>query len=88
MDTLDAQIREFGTTMSIEIHPNASELHSVKCYLGSIIYNLFSESIEYRCKERTLTVKFISRRIEDKVVIEIEDNGIGIDLKAKGDHIF
>ena len=57
-------------------------------FLESILYNLISNSIQYSCPSRPLEIE-ISNCIEnDRVVIMVKDNGLGIDLKLYGDKIF
>lgn len=64
----------------------ADEIISIKAYVNSILYNLISNAIQYRSPERSLTIDISSYRIDDYVVIEVLDNGLGIDLERfRGD---
>lgn len=45
---------------------------------GQVIQNLISNSIKFRDHKRNLIIKINSRKEDNKVVIEYEDNGIGI----------
>ena len=57
-------------------------------YLESILYNLISNAIKYR-KQRAIPEVKLRTYIEDeRVVLEVSDNGLGIDLKKYGHQIF
>ena len=65
----------------LEINYNAA-------YIESIVYNLISNAIRYADKERNplITIKFYNEN--DLSVLEIADNGIGIDLEKNQNKIF
>lgn len=57
-------------------------------YLESVLYNLISNAIKYRRQNVTPEVK-LRTYIEDKrVILEVSDNGLGIDLNKYGHQIF
>jgi PAS domain S-box-containing protein len=57
-------------------------------YLESILYNIISNSIRYRHPERkpTISIKWLIEN--DLNVLQISDNGVGIDLVKNADKIF
>lgn len=57
-------------------------------YLESIIYNLVSNSIKYRSKTRKLKIAISSFSENSNVILEISDNGMGIDLSKFGKKLF
>jgi light-regulated signal transduction histidine kinase (bacteriophytochrome) len=60
-----------------------------KLYLESILMNLISNSIKYKKDDEAADIKI--RTYPDKngrIVLECEDNGIGIDLRLHGSKIF
>jgi PAS domain S-box-containing protein len=63
-------------------------LHSIKTYLHSVFYNLIFNSVKYRQIQREPVLKIKSRQKEGKVIINFEDNGVGIDLEKRGNEIF
>ena len=67
---------------------NAPDIVYVKPYLLSIIRNLVTNAIKYRSLQRRLQVEINTKRINNKVIFTIEDNGIGIDLKKNGHLLF
>jgi signal transduction histidine kinase len=57
-------------------------------YLESIIQNLLSNALKYSSPLRTAKIHFQSDIINDKTVLIVCDNGLGIDLKEHGKEIF
>jgi signal transduction histidine kinase len=57
-------------------------------YLESILYNLISNAIKYRRKWIKSVIKIKTYLEEHKIVLEVSDNGIGIDLKRYGSQVF
>ena len=66
---------------SIRYQFNAPEIRfSIKDF-RSIIYNLLSNAIKYRSRKRTCKICINTYHQEDALVMEVKDNGIGIDPK-------
>jgi signal transduction histidine kinase len=61
---------------------------SVRLYVQSIVYNLVSNSIKYRDPDRQLKVIFSVKKDNNNIILSVEDNGSGIDLKANRDRLF
>jgi len=59
-----------------------------EAYLESILLNFLSNAIKYRSHERKAFVKVKAYYEEGSLLLEIEDNGIGIDLTKHGDKLF
>jgi signal transduction histidine kinase len=66
----------------------APKIYTVKAFVQSVFYNLLSNSIKYRSEERNLVVTANSFVEEGKLIIEIKDNGLGIDVEKHKDSIF
>ena len=76
---------------SIEITLNFSEapvIFSIRSTLYGIISKLISNAIKYRSSERTPGILFTTRIAADRVLLEITDNGLGMDLSQIGDKLF
>jgi signal transduction histidine kinase len=74
----DNQIKEHN--IQIEYNLQEINLHSIKSYIQSILFNLISNAIKYKSNKRTPVIS-ISTQIENNFVcIAVKDNGIGIDL--------
>ena len=66
----------------------AEEIVTIKGYLHSIFFNLISNSLKYRKPNETPVIKITSRKMNGKIVLLFQDNGIGIDLSTAGEHVF
>ncbi|MDH7911490.1 sensor histidine kinase [Winogradskyella sp. SYSU M77433] len=70
---------------------NIDKNHHVKgipAYLDSIILNFLTNAIKYRSEKRVPQIELTSSIQKDYVVLNIKDNGLGIDMKKFGDKIF
>lgn len=62
--------------------------YTIKPYFHSIFYNLISNSIKYSKPDTKPVIKINIERRDGKLVINYEDNGIGIDMESYKDKIF
>ena len=86
-NVISEQILLSETTIIKNI-PDDLTINYNPAYLESILYNLISNAIRYKHPERKPIIK-INWSNEDNIkVLEISDNGIGIDLKKNKDKIF
>jgi PAS domain S-box-containing protein len=67
---------------------NVSQVNSIAVYFHSILLNLVSNALKYKDPLRPLTLKISVREENGFWVIEIQDNGLGIDLDAHATEIF
>jgi PAS domain S-box-containing protein len=75
----------------IKIITNFSEsdqMVTVKSYLNSVFYNLISNSIKYRRQDIQTKIEITSSYKNNNLQLNFKDNGLGIDLKQKGDQVF
>lgn len=86
-NVLSNQISSNEVTILTEI-PEDTVINYNPAYLESILYNIISNSIRYRDHSRKaiITIKFFMEN--DMKVLQISDNGIGIDLVRNADKIF
>lgn len=61
---------------------------ALAAYLESILLNLMTNAVKYRSEDRDPIIKISTEIKGDYIVLSIEDNGIGIDLKKNGFKIF
>ncbi len=61
---------------------------AIEAYLDSIILNFLSNAIKYRSDDRMSYVEVNSRVEGDFVIIDISDNGQGIDLNVNSNKLF
>jgi PAS domain S-box-containing protein len=76
---------------NVEIKNDVSkgiEINTIPAYFESIIFNLISNAIKYKAPKRKAIVEIFAKKKDDKIIISVRDNGIGIDLKLNKDKIF
>jgi PAS domain S-box-containing protein len=66
----------------------ADEIFSQRVYMYSIFYNLISNSIKYQRPNVQPIIEINSTKQNGMIILKFKDNGLGIDLKSKGDKIF
>ena len=77
---LDAQITtDFSAASMINYAPQ---------YLNSIFHNLVSNSLKYHHPERKPEIHLRTIREDDKIILAIRDNGLGIDLVKHRNNFF
>jgi PAS domain S-box-containing protein len=84
---LSSQIKTNSITIN-NLVSSEVEIKYNSAYLESILYNIISNAIRYSHKERNsiITIKYYKEN--DLKVLEIADNGIGIDLEKNKNKIF
>ncbi|MBR2649031.1 MAG: hypothetical protein IKD55_09330 [Sediminibacterium sp.] len=73
---------------SIQLGGNCTEVYTNPAYFESILQNLVSNAIKYRSPERSPIVQINLIQENDYVLLEVTDNGLGIDLQKYGSRIF
>ena len=63
-------------------------MNTLKSYIHSIFYNLISNSIKYKRQAVPAVIEIKSKKVNNKIELTFKDNGMGIDLKTKGDQVF
>jgi signal transduction histidine kinase len=84
---LRKEIEKHGVTIERDIE-NCQVLYSVKPMVHSILYNLISNAIKYHSSERKPVIEIRAEENASFYVLEIKDNGLGIDLKRHKDNLF
>ncbi len=64
------------------------EILAIPAYLDSVLLNFITNGIKYRSPDREAKVTFTTTIKNDFVVLQIKDNGLGIDLKRHGGKLF
>jgi PAS domain S-box-containing protein len=57
-------------------------------YLESLFLNFTTNSIKYSSSERDSFIKYSAEKVDDKIILSITDNGLGIDLNKNGEKLF
>lgn len=86
-EVLYEQIELSNAIFIIDV-PEDAIINYNSAYLESILYNLISNAIRYRHPQRKpiITIKLYKESKKD--VLEITDNGIGIDMEKNGEKLF
>lgn len=63
-------------------------LPAKKAYLHSIIHNLLLNAIKYCSEERPLRILLKVEHSPEGTLLQVQDNGLGMDMEAVGPHIF
>jgi signal transduction histidine kinase len=87
-DTFETQILHSNAVIKTMISEDTKIISSIKSYFESILYNLISNAIKYRSPKRRPEISITTVKSGDKIILTIEDNGIGIDLTKYGQYVF
>ena len=68
--------------------PDEKRIRFNPAYLESVLLNIISNAIKYRNKHKESEINIIFREEENFNVLEIIDNGIGIDLESNKGQLF
>ncbi len=66
----------------------APKVSYYRVQLNSIIYNLISNAVKYRRKNTPIRIEITTKQEGDFVLLQIKDNGIGMDLEQYGHLLF
>ena len=87
LNVLSEKINNHGVKILNEI-PKDVFIDYNPAYLESILLNLTTNAIKYSDPKRRLEIKYSFSSNEEKKMLTISDNGIGIDLKKNKNSIF
>jgi PAS domain S-box-containing protein len=72
----------------IQTERSIEQISYPKVYLENIIYNLLSNSLKYIRPGTTPEILISVRSVDERTVITVKDNGLGINLDKYGDRLF
>ena len=87
INSINALAKISNVTIYNEVDPNL-EIVGIEAYVDSILLNFLSNAVKYKSDERSAFIKLYTKIENDFVVLHIEDNGLGIDLKKNGGKLF
>ena len=87
LHNINAYIKETKIKIENKVAPDVKVL-VIPAYLESIIFNFVTNAIKYRSLDRAPKLSFRSKYINSFVMLEIQDNGLGIDLEKHGHKLF
>lgn len=72
-----------------EIDLKAPFVYAMRPMIQSVLHNLIGNAIKYRSPDRSLSISVRSfSQANDETIIEVQDNGLGLDLATFGTQIF
>lgn len=83
---LSARVAE--TNAAIETNFGVREVEYPNIYLESILINLLSNALKYKHPNRTPKIFIQTFEQNGNIFLTVTDNGLGLDLKRYGSHIF
>ncbi|MFD0860865.1 PAS domain-containing protein [Sungkyunkwania multivorans] len=87
LNTLSGEIAHRQATIVDEVDDEAF-VNYLPAYLDSILLNLLSNALKYSDTSRKPVINIRTSLDQEKVSLQIRDNGIGIDLEKYGDRLF
>lgn len=84
---LSSLIKENNATIENTV-PDDLCIEGVPAYIESIFINLITNAIKYRSPNRDPKIKISAVKENDRTLLRVADNGLGIDLKKYGDKLF
>jgi signal transduction histidine kinase len=87
LEALRPQALAAQAAIELDFQP-LPEVPYVRSNLRTILLNLVSNALKYRHPDRPLRVSVRTRYAAGQPVLEVQDNGLGLDLKHHGSELF
>ncbi|WKN29856.1 PAS domain S-box protein [Porifericola rhodea] len=87
INTVQADLIKTKGQVVLEVPSNTEVLFN-PAYLDSVLLNFITNALKYRHKERTPVIHITAKPTSEFVVLNITDNGLGIDLQKHGEKLF
>jgi len=87
IDGLQTEINKLDAQINTDFS-GGSVIHYPPQYLNSIIHNLVSNSLKYHHPDRKPHIQIATKKENNKIVLTVRDNGLGIDLVKHKDNFF
>jgi PAS domain S-box-containing protein len=84
---LKNEIDQSHVAISVDFN-KAPGLISVKSYIHNMLYNLVSNALKFRNQNIPATISIKTNLYKQGICLEVQDNGIGIDLVKNGAKLF
>lgn len=78
IDTFNLKVSQFGGSIISKLESEDPIVEADKMHLTNVIFNLMDNAVKYRREDVDLQLEIRTYNEKDKVVIVIQDNGIGI----------
>jgi PAS domain S-box-containing protein len=87
LSILGYEISSSEAVIDIDIN-EAPVIHFPAKYLNSILFNLISNSLKYKSPDRKPIIEIKTKKIKDRILLSVTDNGLGIDLNMHKNNLF
>ena len=77
-NTFQIKVEKSGGTIDIDLKAEKTSIYADEMHITNMLFNLLDNAVKYRRDEVPLRLMARTRNEGDKVIISIEDNGIGI----------
>jgi PAS domain S-box-containing protein len=86
-ERFEAEIQLTGAEIQVDIAATPT-IRFPRLYLDSVLSNLISNALKYRSVRRNPSLSVSTLRVENSIVLKVEDNGLGIDLVKHRHNVF
>ncbi len=87
LEGLEMEIFKTGALLTVDCSV-APVIYFPEKYVDSIFHNLLSNALKYRSPERRPEIKVWTSWVGNSIMLNVSDNGLGIDLKKHKDDVF
>lgn len=87
LNGVNALALESNCKTILEVDKNIKVM-ALPAYLDSLLHNFITNAIKYKSPSRNPEIKFTAQIKNDFVALNIQDNGLGIDLNLHRDKVF
>jgi light-regulated signal transduction histidine kinase (bacteriophytochrome) len=87
LEGLEVEIGKSGAKIDLLFDQAPVVFYPTK-YMSSILHNIISNALKYQSPKRKPVIKVESRKVDDKIILSVTDNGLGIDMNKHKDNIF
>jgi len=87
IDGLQTEINKLGAKIETDF-TQVDVINYPPQYLNSIVHNLVSNSLKYHHPGRSPLISIKTRKEGEKVILSVQDNGLGIDLVKHKENFF
>jgi PAS domain S-box-containing protein len=87
IDGLQTEITKLDAQIGVDFD-EVSIINYPPQYLNSIVHNLVSNSLKYHSPDRKPVILLKTKKVKDKVILSVSDNGLGIDLVKHRENFF
>ena len=77
-NTFNIKVEKSGGTIDVDLGAEKSNIYADQMHITNVLFNLLDNAVKYRRESVPLRLMVRTRNDGNKVVISVEDNGVGI----------